>query len=266
MDSEGYAPGWADDALVMMGQRSAKERAAFVLPYLSEDTRVLDIGCGPGTITIGLAHAVSPHGVALGVDRESSQVELARQASRAAGVGNLRFEQGSAYELPVAEGSVDVVFAHAVFEHLASPAQALVEFRRVLRAGGVVALTSSDWSAATLDPWNDDVDRALRAHYLLRKRAGGNPFAGGRLGTLVRKAGFTDVRARRNDRVDMSYDQLARYVGTRIEAAVDAGAGDHQAELEDAARAARRWATLHGTFIQCWIEVVARSPGQMPTG
>ncbi|MGH3938596.1 MAG: methyltransferase domain-containing protein [Pseudonocardiaceae bacterium] len=261
VDREGYAPGWTSDALVMMGQRSAQERAAFVFPYLTEDIRVLDVGCGPGTITIGLAQAVSPHGVVVGIDRESSQVELARQASQTMGVSNVRFEQGFAYKLPVDKGSVDVVFAHALFEHLASPRQALIEFRRVLRAGGVVALTSSDWSAATLEPWNDDIDWALGAHYLLRKWAGGDPFTGGRLETLVREAGFMDVHARHEDRIDMSYDQLARYVGTRIESAVAAGVGDYQATLEKAAQAARRWATQRGTFTQRWIEVVARFPG-----
>ena len=259
VDHEGYAPGWTSDALAMMGQRSAQERAAFVFPYLTEDTRVLDVGCGPGTITIGLAQAVSPHGVVVGIDREPSQVELARQAARAMRVNNVRFEQGSAYKLPIDKGSVDVVFAHALFEHLASPRQALIESRRVLRTGGIVALTSSDWSAATLEPWNDDVNCALRAHYLLRKWAGGDPFAGGRLETLVREAGFTDVHAHHENRVDMSYDQLARYVGTRIESAA-AGASTYHAELENAARAARHWATQRGTFTQHWIEVIARFP------
>ena len=168
VDREGYAPGWTSDALAMTGQRSAQERAAFVFPYLTEDTRVLDVGCGPGSITVGLAQAVSPHGVVMGIDWEASQVELTCQAARGMGVSNVRFEQGSAYQLPVDEGSVDVVFAHALFEHLASPRQALIEFRRVLRTGGIVALSSSDWSAATLKPRNDDVDCALRAHFRSR--------------------------------------------------------------------------------------------------
>lgn len=257
---EGYAPGWTSDAVAMMGQRSAHQRAAFILPYLTQDTRVLDVGCGPGSITLGLAQAVSPHGMVVGIDRESSQVELARQTAQAMGVSNVRFEQGSAYELPVDHGSVDIVFAHAVFEHLALPGQALIEFRRVLRAGGLVALTSSDWSAATLQPYTDDVDCALRAHYLLRQRAGGDPFAGGHLETLVREAGFTDVHTRHEDRVDMSYHELARYVGTRIEAVIAAGAGDDQTTLENAAQAAQRWATQHGTFTQRWTEILARRP------
>lgn len=107
---------------------------------------------------------------------------MAREAARAAGVTNAQFKQSSAYELPLADHSVDLVFAHAVFEHLAFPEQALAEFARVLRGNEVIAVASSDWSAAHLEPWNDDIDRALRGHYLLRNQAGGDPFMGSRVG------------------------------------------------------------------------------------
>ncbi len=244
----------------MESQRTADERAAFVLPLLSSVTDLVDVGCGPGTITVGLVQAAGAGVSVLGVDRESSQVEMAREGARTAGVTTARFQQGSAYALPLGDASVDVVFAHAVFEHLAAPAEALAEFRRVLRGDGVIALASSDWSAARIEPWNDDVDRALRGHYLLRNQAGGDPFMGRRLPELVGEAGFVDVHTRRADRVDMDYDQLARYVGTRVESALTGADDDHRDELERAAEAAARWATRTGTFTQCWIEVTARSP------
>lgn len=62
---EGYAPGWTRDALTMMSSRRADTTAAFVLPFLRDGLRVLDVGCGPGTITSGLAEAVAPHGIVL---------------------------------------------------------------------------------------------------------------------------------------------------------------------------------------------------------
>ncbi len=176
--SEGYAPGWAEDALSMMGRRKADTRAVFVLPFLADGVRVLDVGCGPGTITLGLAKAVAPHGFALGIDGQRSQVELATEMIATAGSKNLQFEQGSVYDLPVPGGSIDVAFAHALFEHLGRPADALAELRRVLRPGGLLAISSSDWSAAVLNPRTPDVDAALRGHYLLRRKAGGDPFAG----------------------------------------------------------------------------------------
>lgn len=257
---EGYAPGWTGDALDMMGRRTAGDRASFALPFLSEVTRLLDLGCGPGTITIGLAQAASAVAV-LGVDREGSQVAMARDAAQAAGVTNAQFEQGSAYELPLEDRSVDLVFAHAVFEHLALPQRALAEFGRVLRADGVVALASSDWSRALLDPFNDDVKQALRGHYLLRHQAGGDPFMGRVLPGLVLDAGYVDVQVQRADRMDMAYDQLARYVGTRAAAAIQDAEGEYRDVLQRAADAASRWALRDGTFTQCWIEITARWPG-----
>jgi len=151
----------------------------------------------------------------------------------------------------------------------APPGQALAEFRRVLRGHGVLAIASSDWSSAHLDPWNDDVEEALQGHYLLRRRAGGDPLMGGALPKLVLDAGYVDVEVEPTDRVDMAYDQLARYVGTRIEAALSdtesaVGAdGKHDDQLWRAARAARRWATREGAFTQRWVEVTARAPGPL---
>ena len=60
-----------------VGGRTACVHGAFFLPYLHPGMTVLDCGCGPGTITIGLAEAVAP-GEAVGVDLEASQVDRAR--------------------------------------------------------------------------------------------------------------------------------------------------------------------------------------------
>lgn len=257
---DGYAPGWGGDALAMTGRPTAGDRAAFALPLVSAASRMIDLGCGAGIITAGLARAVPTVSV-LGIDREQSQVALARETARNAGAPNAQFEQGSAYDLPLADRSVDLVFAHAVFEHLAAPHRALAEFGRVLRDGGVVALSSSDWSRAALDPFDDDVERALDAHCLLRRRAGGDPFMGRTLPDVVSDAGFVDVRTRRADRVDMAYDELARYIGTRLRAALEDAEDELREPLRRAVDAADRWATRRGTVTQCWIEVTARWPG-----
>jgi SAM-dependent methyltransferase len=241
---ERYAPGWGADAVAMMSSRTAHRRAGFLLPFLKNGMRVLDVGCGPGTITLGLAEAVAPDGDVVGVDTDASQLELARATS----VGNVSFQVGSAYALPFADQSFDAVLAHALLEHLAQPKEALAEIRRVLRPGGLVGVCSSDWSGAVVEPRSADVELALSCHFELRRHAGGDPFAGARLPSLIEEAGFVGITTTVTDELDLSYRELAAYVGERI-------------ERVDGAAAARRWARGEdGTFTQRWVAVSARKP------
>src|SRR5204863_9529417 len=110
--------GYTENATALMARRRLDTHAAFLKPHLRAGLRVLDVGCGPGSITLDIGRAVAP-GQVVGLDREASQVELARSAAPGEGVGNVSFERGSVYSLPFPDGSFEIVFAHAVFEHLA---------------------------------------------------------------------------------------------------------------------------------------------------
>jgi len=253
-----YAPGWAHDSIAMMARRTAASRAAFFLPALTPGMQVLDVGCGPGTITLGLAEAVAPGGCT-GLDMQASQIELAREGAVAGGVDNVSFVVGSAYALPFADASLDAVFSHALYEHLARPADAAAELHRVLRPGGVAGVCCSDWGSALIEPRDDDVEIALACHLDLRRRAGGDPYAGARLEALISAAGFSHVRASVQHEVDMSYADFGRYIGRRIEAAARDAQGDDLTRLLAGAAAARRWATREdGRLSQPWTAVLAR--------
>ncbi|WP_370969296.1 methyltransferase domain-containing protein [Amycolatopsis sp. cg9] len=250
---EGYAPGYGRDAVSMMSARTAAERAAFAQPLFRPGAWVVDLGCGPGSITLGLA----PESRLVGVDRDAGQVELARAAARRAGRSTVDYLVASAYDLPFASGSVDVAFSHALFEHLSAPLDALAELRRVLRPGGRLALSTSDWSKARLRPKTANVDAALRGHYLLRRQSGGNPFAGRVIAEQCAAAGFTEIVSRARYRSDMSYRDLAKYVEARLDAALKEEGRDRD-QLASAARSAWMWTRGgDGDFSQCWVEVTA---------
>ena len=77
MRTDEYAPGYSAAMVNFMAQRTVEVHADFFLPHLKAGSSVLDAGCGPGTITLGLARTVAPRQV-IGIDIEDSQFEQAR--------------------------------------------------------------------------------------------------------------------------------------------------------------------------------------------
>src|SRR5215470_5602381 len=84
--------------------------AAFLAPHLRAGMRLIDCGCGPGSITIDLARAVVP-GEAIGIDLREDALAQGRMLARKRGVSNVTFEAASIYQLPYASGSFDAAFA-----------------------------------------------------------------------------------------------------------------------------------------------------------
>jgi len=174
--------------------RTAAEEGAFFLPHLRAGMRVLDLGCGPGSITLGLAEAVAP-GEVVGVDFQPAQVAQAQALSAARGVMNVRFEVADVYRLPFPDGSFDAVFAHAVLMHLREPVRALVEMRRVLRPGGIVGVRDSDWGGRIHVPATRLLEQWYALTVRVRQLNGGDPFMGRHHRRLLLEAGFARAEA-----------------------------------------------------------------------
>jgi ubiquinone/menaquinone biosynthesis C-methylase UbiE len=190
---EKYTHGHAPATVRQHAQRTADEAAAFLLPELRPGMRVLDVGCGPGSITRGLAERVAP-GQVVGVDLSRETLEAARQDAAVRGLTNLRYEEGSVYELPFPDASFDVAYAHQVLQHLREREAALREMLRVVRRGGLVAVRDVDWGTAAYwprDPW---IDRFIEMHHRTWYRNGGEPQMGRQLRGLFNAAGVTDLK------------------------------------------------------------------------
>ena len=156
--------------------------------------RVLDCGCGPGAVTIGLAKAVEP-GEVVGVDIEARQIEAARALAAQRGVENVRFETGSVYGLPFPDRAFDAVYAQSLLVHLAEPIEALKELRRVLKPGGLAGIVDGDLGVVLVAPpspaWENLV--ALQARGMAFH--GGNAFYARTLRPMLHMAGFEPTEA-----------------------------------------------------------------------
>src|SRR5580658_8308687 len=122
--------------------RTAENSAAYLLPHLHPGLSVLDVGCGPGTITADLAELVAP-GQLVGIDAAPDVVAQAKAHAEGRGLINARFEVADLFHLPYKDGSFDVIHVHQVLQHLTDPVGGLVELRRVLRPDGVLAARDS---------------------------------------------------------------------------------------------------------------------------
>ncbi|HEX4064313.1 MAG TPA: methyltransferase domain-containing protein [Streptosporangiaceae bacterium] len=191
---ETYLHGHHDSVLRSHRWRTAENSAGYLLPWLSDTARVLDIGCGPGTITADLAARV-PGGTIVAIDAAADVVALAQQEADRRGQANVRCEVGDAYQLAFADDSFDVVHAHQVLQHLSHPVAALAEMRRVCRPGGVIAARDADYGGMFWFPADPELTEWRQLYRQVARALGGEPDAGRQLLSWARAAGLTQVEA-----------------------------------------------------------------------
>jgi SAM-dependent methyltransferase len=192
--NERYTHGHHASVLRTHAWRTIENSAAYLAPHLSGGLEILDVGSGPGTITIDLARRVSP-GRVVGLDSSADVVEQATALAAAEGVSNVEFTTGNAYALDFPDDSFDIVHAHQVLQHLADPVAALREMRRVTRPGGIVAARDVIYVSAAWFPLLPGLDDWMRIYQEVARSNGGDPNAGRTLKALARRAGLSDVES-----------------------------------------------------------------------
>jgi SAM-dependent methyltransferase len=263
---ERYTHGHHESVLRSHRWRTAENSAAYLLPHVRPGQDLLDIGCGPGTITLDFARRVTP-GRVIGIDAEADVLRAATADAAEAGLPNVTFEVGDAYALGFDDGRFDVVHAHQVLQHLADPVAALAEMRRVTRAGGVVAVRDMDLASIAWYPDTPALDRWLALYGQVSRSNGGEPYAGRHLLAWAHAAGFTDVTASASVWCYASPDERAWWGSlwadrvTRsafAEQALAAGM-THRDELATIAAAWQAWAASpDGWFVLTSGEIIAR--------
>jgi SAM-dependent methyltransferase len=172
-----------------VGDRDARTFLPFLIPHLRPGLDVLDAGCGVGSIALDLASAIAP-GRMTGIDADAGQVEAALRSAAERGVENASFGTGSILDLPFADASFDVVYANAVLQYVREPVRALAELRRVLRPGGVAAVSDDDMATFVITPGPPALRRAPELFERAVAHEGGNTRYSRHLRALMLEAGF----------------------------------------------------------------------------
>ena len=158
---------------------------------LQPGERLLDVGCGHGAAAMALAGDLQPGGEVVGVDRSDEMLSAGRQAAATAGVAGVAFRNGDALALDEPDASFDAARSERTFQWLDDPAQAMTELVRVVRPGGRVVVTDTDWRTFTSDHGDAEAfDAFIGGMHAMRGPSAG---AGGMLRRLALDAGLVDV-------------------------------------------------------------------------
>lgn len=206
-----YSLGYRSGVVNSMAFRTAERNAAFALPHLKSGMSLLDCGCGPGSITVGLASVVSP-GEVVGVDLGGSQVEAAQIHAADLGLRNLRFQVANVTKLPFEDGSFDAVFTHTLLSHLVNVDLGIAEIFRVLKPGGVFAVRDAVLSVSVFSHDNEKLQRSNKLIMETISLAGGDPDRGAKLGTLLHRAGFEQIHLSASYDFARSIDEKPGYL------------------------------------------------------
>lgn len=251
MTQELYTPGHTRNSTDFMSERSFNSHGSFFAPHIESSHVVLDAGCGPGSISVGIAKAASS-GKVYGIDFGDSQIDAAREQAARESITNAEFTKASCYELPFETGRFDRVFSHALMEHLTRPVDALREMFRVLKPGGRIGVCSPDFDGTLLAPTSPELVKAVDAYADLQKSNGGDLRIGKKLGGDLVDAGFVDVSLKARYECYPSLDFIGEYLARQLDLAA----------MPAHAACLRNWSSLPaGMFAQCWVSAIGTKPG-----
>lgn len=262
-----YTHGHHESVLRSHRWRTAENSAGYLLPHLHDGQRLLDVGAGPGTITLDLAARVAR---VTATEIGEPELDLSRSLARERGVATVDFTVQDVHALDLPDGTYDVTHAHQVLQHVTDPVLALREMARVTRPGGLVAARDSDYAAFTWWPRLPELDEWLALYRAAARANGGEPDAGRRLLSWAHAAGLEHVTATSSTWTFATAADRAWWAGMWADRVTGSALArqlltDGRATTDDLARIAdgwRRWAAdddawfsvLHG-------EVLCRVPG-----
>ena len=263
-----YTMGYGDSVEQFISRRTAATHAPYLLPHLKPGMRVLDFGCGPGTISVGLAKAVEP-GELHGIEMEESQVDIARAAAAAGGHDNATFNVGDVTDLPFEDNSFDVAHCHAVLMHIPDTKAPRAEVKRVLKPGGIISSRESIFASSFIEPDLGTLDAVLLTVSDLIGVNGGHSQMGKELKSAFHEAGFSNIQTTASLESYGTTPDVTLFhglaVGWFLSPAMIEEVTNHglatQEQFDDWRRSLDKWKDHPGAFAaQAWGEAIGRKP------
>ena len=183
----------------ILGRRTLQRDHRCLAELLRPGFSVLDVGCGTGAITAGIAKAVGPHGYVMGIDRDQALLELAR--TEHAMLPNLQFECGDATALKF-HAQFDIVTAARTLQWIADPALAVSKMKQATKPAGILVIL--DYTHMR-NQWEPDPPREFKLFYTAflawrHTNRWDNEMAD-HLPELFRSAGLINVQRRVQDEI-----------------------------------------------------------------
>jgi len=228
MPADIYTHGHHASVVGAHATRTIANSAAYLAPLLTPGQSLLDVGCGPGSITVEFAELLGESSEVLAFDLSSEVIDQARAAYPGT---SARFETMDLYNLAVDDNHFDVAHAHQVLQHVSDPIAALREMKRVVKPGGVVAVRDADYAAMHWSPASPLLDRWQELYRAVAYANDAEPDAARHLVAWAREAGFTDVTPSVSTWLFTAPEGAAWWGGTWAQRIVSSSLADRAVEL-----------------------------------
>lgn len=246
MTARPYA--WTVERYVIRGGREGYERLLVLARARWPDTRdfldlvgvrsgalCLDLGCGGGEVTFGLAQLVGPEGHVTGVDMDEVKLALARASAVERGFANVEFRAANVNDWSEAH-AYDLVYSRLLLEHLSRPVDLLRRMWAAVRPGGSIAVEDADFDGLFCDPPNDGFDFYARTYPRVLERHGGDAAAGRKLYGYFLEAGILRPNLRMVQNANTTGEEKALSLVT-LEATADAIVAEELASEDEVSAA-----------------------------
>jgi ubiquinone/menaquinone biosynthesis C-methylase UbiE len=167
-------------------------RRMFTEAGITTGMQVLDVGCGPGDVSLIAADLVGETGQVLGIDANADMLDAAQTRAHAAGLAQVAFMAADLRNNLALDRQFDALVGRFILMHLPDPAAVLRHLLRCVRPGGIVAFQEYDLSsyADAFHPHSPHWEQAYWLSTRAFERAGGNLHAGMQLPSMFRAAGL----------------------------------------------------------------------------